>query len=236
MSRRFVLTRGAAIFRGDPDFNPILQVAAEHEVRLPAREALSIRVVLDGELRSLAINIESTAQPPIPQTDLLSYLAFGRDASSLLLQQGSALSGEGTLSGGLVGNVAGLATQQLASVAMEALVEDLERDAMRAARLDVFRITPADVPAEIFTGSYLDVLRGTEVEAGRYVSPRLFVAGHLRAASPLPGVRVEYRTPQGFQWVTSWTPRFQPSEPTLGETEPNRRRVFGSFLFREWRF
>ncbi len=236
MSRRFVLTRGAAIFRGDPEFNPILQVAAEHEVRLPAREALSIRVVLDGELRSLAINIESTAQPPIPQTDLLSYLAFGRDASSLLIQQGSVLSGEGSLGGGLVGNVAGLATQQLASVAMEALVEDLERDAMRAMRLDVFRITPADVPAEIFTGSYLDVLRGTEVEAGRYVSPRLFVAGHVRAASMVPGLRVEYRTPRGFQWVTSWTPRFVPSEPTLEEVEPNRRRVFGSFLFREWRF
>jgi translocation and assembly module TamB len=236
MSRRFVLTRGSAIFTGEPDFNPILQVAAEHEVRIPTREALSIRVVLDGELRSLAINIESTAQPPIPQTDLLSYLAFGRDASSLLAQQGSALSGEGTLSGGLVGNVAGLATQQLTSIALEAVVEGLERDAMQAMRLDVFRITPADVPAEVFTGSYLDVLRGTEVEAGRYVSPRLFVAGQLRAASMVPGVRVEYRTPRGFQWVTSWAPRFAPAEPTLEDSEPNRRRVFGSFLFREWRF
>jgi translocation and assembly module TamB len=236
MSRRFVLTRGSAIFTGEPEFNPILQVAAEHEVRIPTREALSIRVVLDGELRSLSINIESTAQPPIPQTDLLSYLAFGRDASSLLAQQGSALSGEGTLSGGLVGNVAGLATQQLTSIALEAVVEGLERDAMQAMRLDVFRITPADVPAEVFTGSYLDVLRGTEVEAGRYVSPRLFVAGQLRAASMVPGVRVEYQTPQGFQWITSWAPRFVPAEPTLEESEPNRRRVFGSFLFREWRF
>jgi translocation and assembly module TamB len=236
MSRRFVLTRGAAIFTGTPDFNPFLQIAAEHEVRLPAREAFSIRVVLDGELRSLAINIESTSQPPIPQSDLLSYLAFGRDASSLLLQQGSALSGEGGLSGGLVGNVAGLATQQLASVALEALVEDLERDAMQAARLDVFRITPADVPAEIFTGSYLDVLRGTELEAGRYVNSRLFVGGQIRAASMVPGVTVEYRTPRGFRWVTSWSPRFVPSEPTLADSEPATQRVFGTFLFREWRF
>jgi translocation and assembly module TamB len=236
MSRRFVLTRGAAIFDGGPELNPFLQVAAEHEVRLPAREALSIRVVLDGDLENLAINIESSAQPPIPQTDLLSYLAFGRDASSLLMQQGSTLSGEGGIGGGVVGNVAGLATQQMASMAMEAVVEDLERDALRALRLDVFRITPADLPAEVFTGNYLDVLRGTEVEAGRYVQPRLFVAGQLRAASPVPGVLVEYRTPQGFQWRTTWAPRFLPPEPTLEELEPVRRRVFGSFLFREWRF
>jgi translocation and assembly module TamB len=236
MSRRFNLTRGALTFTGETEINPLLQVVAEHEVRLPGREAFQIRVVLGGTVQDLTIALESSAQPPIAQTDLLSYLAFGRDASTLLYQQGSALSGESGSAGALVGNVAGLATQQLAAVAMEAAVSELEMGAMRDLGLDVFRITPADLPAELFTGRYSDVLRGTEVEAGRYISPRLFVAGQVRAGLSRPGIRMEYRTPRGFQWHASWQGRFLPTEPTLTDTEPRRGGVLGAFLFREWRF
>jgi autotransporter translocation and assembly factor TamB len=236
MSRRFVLTRGAVIFTGEPELNPILQVAAEHEVRMPGREAFQIRVVLSGTLRDLSIALESSAQPPIAQTDLLAYLAFGRDASSLLYQQGSALSGEGGSAGALVGNVAGLATQQLAAVALEAAVKEVEAGAMRDLGLDVFRITPADLPSELFTGRYTDILQGTEIEAGRYISPRLFVAAQARTGLNRPGLRAEYWTPSGFQWRASWQPRFLPTEPTLTDGEPRRGGVFGAFLFREWRF
>jgi translocation and assembly module TamB len=236
MGRRFRLTRGGVTFLGEAEFNPFVQLAASHEVRIPGREGFDIRVVISGTLDDLAVTLESSAQPPISQTDLMSYLAFGRDASSLLQFQGSGLSGQATAGGGLVGNVAGLVTQQLAAVGVEALVKDLEGDAARSLGLDVVRITPADLPAELFTGSYLDMLRGTEVELGRYVTPRLFIAGQARPTLVHPGVLVEYRTPQGFRWVTTWQPRFLPSEPTLGETRPERASVFGSFLFREWRF
>jgi translocation and assembly module TamB len=236
MGRRFRLSRGTVTFTGETEFNPLLQVAAEHEVRLPGREAFQIRVLLDGRMQDLSIALESSAQPPISQTDLLSYVAFGRDASSLLSAQGSALSGQGTGSGALVGNVAGLATQQLAAVALEQVVNQIETSAMRSLGVDVFRVTPADLPPELFTGRWVDVVRGTEVEAGRYVSPRLFVGGQARLALARPGMRVEYWTPQGFQWRTSWQPRFITLEPTLGEREPRRASVFGMFLFREWRF
>jgi translocation and assembly module TamB len=236
MSRRFELTRGAATFTGDPDINPILQIVGEHEIRLPGREAFDIRVLLGGTMRDLEITLESTAQPPIAQTDLLAYLAFGRDASGLLHRQGSALSGQGGDAGELVGNVAGMAAQQLGTVALNALVNDVESDLMRELRLDVFRISPADLPPDMFTGSYIDVLRATEIEAGRYVSPRLFVAGQAVAGLARPGIRVEYTTPFGVRWLTSWQARWLPTEPTLTEQDPRRAGVLGSFLRREWRF
>jgi translocation and assembly module TamB len=237
MSRRFRLTRGAVTFAGEPEFNPFVQLAAEHEVQVPGREAFSIRVVIDGTIDDLTVALESTAQPPISQTDLLSYLAFGREAASLLQQQGSSLGGAGGGStGDIVGNVAGMATQQLAAVALDALVSDLERDAARNLGLDVIRITPANLPAEVFTGSYMDFLRGTEVEAGRYLTGRLFVAGQARPTFVQPGARVEYHTPFGFIWNTTWQPRYLASEPTLQQREPVRTSVFGSFLSREWRF
>ncbi|MBW3555240.1 MAG: translocation/assembly module TamB domain-containing protein, partial [Gemmatimonadetes bacterium] len=68
MSRRFELTRGAATFVAESEINPVLQVAAEHEVRLPGREAFDIRVLLGGTVRDMEITLESTAQPPIAQT------------------------------------------------------------------------------------------------------------------------------------------------------------------------
>jgi translocation and assembly module TamB len=233
MSRRFNMTRGAVTFVGETPINPLLQIAAEHEVRLPGREAFQIRVLLGGTPQDLTITLESTSQPPISQSDLLSYVAFGRDASSLLYQQGSALSGEGG-AGGVVGSVAAIATQQLAGVAIDAALNEVERDVARELRLDVFRITPADLPTEVLTGSYADVFRGMEIEAGRYIRPRLFVGAQSRAWRP--GVRVEYRTPRGYTWETALQPRFLPSEPTLTETDPRRVGVLGSFLFREWRF
>ena len=38
------------------------------------------------------LTLQSDAQPPISQSDLLSYLAFGRSSSSLLQNEGSSAS------------------------------------------------------------------------------------------------------------------------------------------------
>jgi translocation and assembly module TamB len=234
MGRRFRMTRGAITFVGESPINPMLQIAAEHEVRLPGREALQIRIVIGGTVDDLELSLESGAQPPISQTDLLSFLAFGRDASSLIQQQGSGLSGQGGVAGELVGNLAGMATQQLATVALEAGVSEIEREVARELGLDMFRISPADLPAEVFTGGYADVFRATEIEAGRYLRPRLFLAAQTRAARP--GLRLEYRTRAGYEWHAAWQPRYRPVEPTLLDVSPDLRSVFGSFIFREWRF
>jgi translocation and assembly module TamB len=237
MGRRFQVTRGAATFLGPGEFDPIIQVAAEHEVQMPGREALQIRIVLGGTALEPTITLESNAQPPLSQTDLLSFLAFGRDASSLMQQQGSSLGGQGAAGGDLVGNVAGLATRQLGGMAAHIVLNEFEADAARALGLDVLHITPADLPAELFTGRFEDLLRGTRIEAGSYIGRRLFAAGHARPTlETRPGARLEYRTANGFRWLTSWEPRYLPAEPTLQDVEPERTSVFGIFLRREWRF
>lgn len=236
LSRRFRLTRGAVIFQGGDELDPILQVAAEHQVSLAGRESFDIRIVISGTMQDLDIELESTAQPPISQTDLLSFLAFGREASSMMQQQGSSLSGQGSASGGLVGNVAAMAAQQYVAIALEAVASELERDVARAVGLDVIRITPAPLPPELFTGDFLDILRGTEIEAGSYISSRMFVAGQAQPTFAYPGVRFEYQTAGGFEWITAFRPRYVPATPTLRRTDPVRSSVFGTFLYHNWRF
>lgn len=236
LSRRFTLTRGAVTFLESEEINPMLQLAAEHEVALPGREALTIRIVVGGTLRDLQVILESDAQPPIPQTDLLGFLAFGREASTLIQGQGSSISGQAASGSGLVGNVAGVATQQFTAIALDAMVSGLEADIARDLGLDVVRITPASVPADIFSGRYLNVLRGTEIEAGAYMGSRLFVAAQARPTLTYPGIRFEYRTRRDFEWSASWSPRYVPIVPTLSAPEADQVGVFGSFLFKEWRF
>jgi translocation and assembly module TamB len=237
MGRRFQVTRGSATFVGAGEPDPILQVAAEHEVRLPGREAFSLRIVLGGTMLRPTLTVESDARPPIAQTDLFTYVALGRSAGAVLQQQGSALSGHGGAAGDLVGNVAGLATVQMTALAANMALDEFESEMARELGLDVLHIAPADLPSELFTGRFADLLRGTEVEAGRYIGSRLFASVRTRLTTETrPGATVEYSTPRGYRFTTSLDPRFLPPAPTLREVDPDRTSVFGALVFREWRF
>jgi translocation and assembly module TamB len=238
--RRFQLTSGSLVFLGTTELNPQLQLAAVHEVPQQARAPLTIQINIGGYLSEPTITLSSNSQPPLSQSDLLSYLAFGRSSSALLQPGGSALTGDGGVGGR---NLGALATQQLAGVALGAvlddLVSDLETSAGRAG-LDVIRISPAnDLPEElVYHGAVGNILRGTEIEAGKYLNPRLFLAVQGRPTNEAaPGIVVEYRTPGGWLWRTTWEPRYLPSQPTFATDQPiDPSRVFGSFLIWERRF
>ena len=237
MGKRFEIRRGSATFVGTPELNPTLQVTGEYEVRMPAREQLIIRVLIGGTMRSPRLSLESDAQPPIPQSDLLSYLAFGRSSSSLLQLEGSGLSGGGSSGGGLVGAGAALAGKQLAAVALDVAVSELEGEATRSLGADVFNITPADLPTEFWRPQgFGDVLEGTEVELGKYTDSRTFFAVQARPTRALPGLRVERRIGGGYRVEASMEPRFLLRDPSFTFRAPVSTNVFGLFLIRERRF
>jgi translocation and assembly module TamB len=224
------------VFLPGGTLDPLLQLSANYEVARPGREALTIQIHVGGTLLEPRVTLESSAQPPLSESDLLSYLAFGRSSSSLMASGGSGLTGGG---GGGIGT---LAQQQLATLAIGALLDevvaDVEREGTRVG-LDIFRISPADLPAELaFSGQFGNFLRGTEVVAGRYFGSRLFVGAQGRTTTEAwPGLRAEYRAPGGFTWETTWEPRFLPSEPTLETDQVFRStRALGSFLFWRRRF
>jgi translocation and assembly module TamB len=235
LTKRFQIKRGSATFMNTQEINPALQGTAEYEVRLPAREAIRIRIVLGGTMQSPTIALESDAQPPIPQSDLLAYLAFGKPSSSLLQLEGSGVSTGGT-SGGLVGTSAALATKQLAAVAIGVAADEFAGEAAQSLGADVFNITPADVQSDV--GSFL---RATEIEFGKYIKTHTFVSVQGRPdpeALKRPGLRLEHRFggTRGYRLETSFEPRFLLKEPTLAPRDPSTTSVLGLFLIREWRF
>lgn len=231
-SRRFDIKRGSATFIGGPELNPALQATGEHEVVLPGRQNFAIKVVIGGTLRRPKLTLESDAQPPISQSDLLSYLAFGRNTSSLFQVEGSGLTGA-TATGNLVGLGAALAMRRMAAVALGVMADEVEGEASKGLGADVFNITPADVPTELGGEGVVDFLASTRVEAGKYLSPYFFMA---LQAQKYPGIRAQYRTPKGWRFEGTVEPRFILMPPSLAIQPIPAVTSFGFFVIREWRF
>ena len=236
MTRRFNIKRGSATFINSTEINPTLQGTAEYTVQQPNREAINIQIVVGGTLRTPNISLTSDAQPPITQTDLLSYLAFGQESSSLLQLAGSGLSSGGS-GQNLVGAGAALASRQLAGVALGIVADQVAGSAARSLGADVFTITPADVQTDVGT-----FLRGTQFEFGKYIKSHTFVAVKSPfdpAALVRPGVQVVHRFGglQGYRLETGVDTRYILREPSL-QRDQNiaTTSAFGAFLIKEWRF
>jgi translocation and assembly module TamB len=231
-SRIFQIRQGAATFINTPELNPTLQVTGEYQVQLPTREAFAIRIVISGTLNEPKIALESDAQPPISQTDLLSYLAFGKTSSSLLQQGTSGL----TTGTNVVGAGAAFAAKQVGAAALGALTDEAAGQAAKSLGADVLNITPADVSLD--AGS---LLRGTQIEFGKYLEANTFVQLEVRpdpASLQRPGFQISHRfnTRSGYRIDASFEPRYLLKQPTLAtDQSPQTTSAFGLFLVREWR-
>jgi translocation and assembly module TamB len=235
LTRRFNIKRGSATFINSTEINPTLQGTAEYTVQQPNREALNIQIVVGGTLHTPNISLTSDAQPPIPQSDLLSYLAFGQSSSSLLQLEGSGLTGGGSQN--LVGAGAALASRQLAGVALGVAADQIAGSAARSLGADVFTITPADVQTDV--GNFL---RGTQFEFGKYIRSHTFVAIKSPfdpSALKRPGVSFVHRFGglQGYRLESGVDTRYILREPSL-QRDQNiyTTSAFGAFLIKEWRF
>jgi autotransporter translocation and assembly factor TamB len=238
LSKRFEIKRGSATFVGTREIDPILQLTGEYAIKQASQQALNIRVLIGGTLLAPKLTLESDAQPPISQSDLLSYLAFGSESGSLLQVGGSSVSGA-TAGGGLVGTSAALATKQLAGVALGVFVNDLEGRAARSLGADVLNITPSNIPTELASsnfGTLTTFLKGTQLEFGKYVNTQTFVGLQLQATTS-PGFRIERRIGHnGLSLESTLQPRFFLPQPSLEIQNLKKANAFGLFLIRRWRF
>jgi translocation and assembly module TamB len=234
LSKRFSIARGSATFVGTPDLNPTLQATAQYQVQLTGAPALNIQVLIGGTLKSPKLTLESDAQPPKSQSELLTLLAFGGPTSSLLEPEGSSLAGAGG-PGGVVGQSATVAMTRLEGIAVGVLFEQLQSRAGRALGADQFYISPGDTP-ELTTGKqgFNNFISTTRIEAGKYLNPRTFVSVQLY--NNYPGVRLEYRTSKGWLYTAYTVPQALLSPPTL-ESQPSYPvQSFGALIIRQWRF
>ena len=227
LSKRFQIKRGSALFIGTPDLDPTLQITAEYQVK-QTNGVTNIRVLVGGTLEAPRISLESDAQPPLSQSDLLSYLAFGDKSSSLLQFNSTSL----TASQG--GNLLNVAGTRLAGIAIGVALDEVKGSAARSLGVDVFNVTPGDIPLSVSNGG--SFLKATEIEVGRYVNPRTFVSAVGTLGGAPPGASITHRTAKGLRLDLNYSPRYILRTPTLVGQEFSPTGQFGAFLIREWRF
>jgi translocation and assembly module TamB len=239
MSKRFLISRGSATFVGTPDLNPTLQVTGEYSVQVAGAPAMNIQVVIGGTMRRPKLTLQSDAQPPRSQSELLSLLAFGTSTQSLLESPGGSTSSLATVGdpGNLVGMGAALAMRRLTGVAVGVLVDQAERQAGKSLAVDQFNITPGDA-AELAdlagTQTFTTFIESTRIEAGKYLNTRTFVG--LQYYAGRPGSRLEYRTNKGWRYNAFFQPTVQLQEPRLSGQQASPYMSGGAFIIREWRF
>lgn len=237
-SKRFRLTGGSATFVGTQEINPLLQFTGEYEVKQASQQNLKIKILIGGTLDRPRLTLDSDAQPPITQSDLLSYLAFGSESGSLLQFGGSSVSG-GSAGGGLVGTSAALAVKQGVGVVLGVLVDQVEAEGSRTFGADVFNITTASIPPELATGDFGrfgTVFKGTQLEFGKYFTTSTFLGLNLQATST-PGFRAEHRFgDRGLSLESTLQPRYFLAEPSLAPQGLKKANAFGLFLVRRWKF
>lgn len=232
LGKRFQITRGSAMFIGTADINPTLQITGEYQVQVATRGALNIRVSIAGTLKKPTLALESDAQPPKTQSELLSLLAFGQNTTSLLATSSSSIAGSAaTLD--LFGVGAQMAVRRLAATALGVAVDQVQVQAGRAFRTDVFDITPADVPA-VSGASIGNFFTQTKFEAGKYINPRTYVSAQEQALNL--GFGIEHRTADGWRFSAAFEPRILLLEPTLQSIPTRTSKVLGGFVIREWKF
>jgi hypothetical protein len=79
VTRDFTVERGTVRYFGD--LNAALDIRATHVVRAVRGEEIPVIAVITGTLYAPKITLESTFNPPISETDLVSYLVTGRPAN-----------------------------------------------------------------------------------------------------------------------------------------------------------
>ncbi|HEY0776913.1 MAG TPA: translocation/assembly module TamB [Gemmatirosa sp.] len=246
-SKRFQIRRGTATFVGTQELDPNVQITAEYEVAQVGRSPLAIRIIIGGTLLAPKIALESDAQPPIPQTDLLSYLAFGNPTGSLPVIGGSSLTTSST-GASPVGAAAAVIQQRLVGAAIGIGVKQAQAELGRSLGADVINITPGgELAPEQSNGSSQSGLQtfltGTQIEFGKYLRRNIYVGLQTvpefwAAKPPVPGFRVQYRFPNSpnISLEAVSAPRYFLMQPTLAPQTIDPNSALGFYLVRVWRF
>ncbi len=216
-SREFRVTRGTVRFFGTSDFDPEMDIAAEHVVRRVDRGTLTVRAVIGGTLLAPRLRLESDERPPLSETELVSYLMFGQ----LVAQAATGTGRAGGAAFDPLRDAPSLIARNVGSELGQALVGGI------GLPLDVLTVRP---------GQGENILAGATIEAGLQVGSRTFVllnAGLCEVQkSQAVGVSLEYRLSEQFATQASVEPVIRECRAGGGALENVAARYqFGFDLF-----
>lgn len=233
----FEMERGVIRFYGDPDLEPSLDLSALHTVREVRpnsnRQDVRIRVDIGGTLNRPTLGLSSADNPPLPETDMLSYLVTGEPANVLL----------GTR-----------ASEQGATLALR-LAGSYLSNRLAGGRFDVVQVEPTAIgPGEAanLRENGLSILAATRIGLGRQFGRNTYLSlstgfcglasqsGNSDALSQFAqglGVKAERRLTPSLSLALGLEPGSSAQSCGrlgLSRTFQQTPQQFGADLFRSW--
>ncbi|GMV05148.1 MAG: hypothetical protein AMXMBFR53_14270 [Gemmatimonadota bacterium] len=226
LGRRFDVRGGTVGFIGTPGINPTLEIDAVTRVRRSEGLHLDVTATVAGTLTQPRVTLSSEEQG-VAESDLVSYLIFGRPTSELATGQeaflrGAAGSGVSFLSGTVAARLGAAISQQIG--------------------VDYLSISQAGDFGVASSGTVAGSLAGTTVEVGQYVGDDVFIvlifrplSGQTTNQSFFGGARVEVALTDDYNVQGFWEDRFLRSRAGgFGDLGIQASQVIGVFIFREW--
>jgi translocation and assembly module TamB len=222
-NKRFAVDGGTVEFPGTPGIDPSLRILALYTVQTQ-KQPIEIQLQVGGTLANPTLDLDSDHQPRISQSDLLSYLLFGRPSYELTRTSQER---------NLIDDVTAGVPQAFVGYALSSLLVG----EAGIAYVDVSRVTPSGAEGEYRAGVG-PALTATQVEVGWYLAPTVFVsvAQHLVGAVR-PTVRLDWRLDDNLTLRGITEPRFG-REGVLYYGGPGQslEQSIGVFLFYGWSY
>ncbi len=233
--RTFEIRGGTVEFVGTPGLDPGLDIAAGYRLRRAQGDPIDVVARVTGSLKDPRVALSSDSDLPLTESDLASYILFGRSGAELTRAESDMLS-----SG--IGLVRPVGTGILASVAQDALawtglVDYVAFTTPEYGMTELRSYWESQGLAGVFHNTQVEV----GIDAGRDVS--LVVSGRIPTDDSATlednalwrqfGARVEWR------FRPTWTTELYVEDrfartPSFGLAEIDNRKVWGLSLFREW--
>ena len=231
LGRRFDVEGGTVGFMGTPGINPTLDIQAVTRIRR-REDALEVNASVQGTLTQPRVTLSSEEQG-VAESDLVSYLIFGRPSYELA-------TGEEAWLGGAAGSFVGAAQGAGLTYLTGTLATRLGAALNQQIGLDYLSITQ-EGDYGLASGTLSD-FSGTQVEVGQYLGEDVFVVFIFRPLSRqnpnqgfFGGARVEGTLTDELNIQGFWEDRFLRSRVGgFGDLGVQASQVVGVFIFREW--
>jgi autotransporter translocation and assembly factor TamB len=203
VSRDFTVERGTVRYFGD--LNAALDIRATHLVRAVRGEEIPVIAAITGTLYAPKVTLESTFNPPISQTDLVSYVVTGYPAN------------EATQLG--FGNVVETFSSALSSELERALIQDI------GIPIDLIEIRPG--VSRGASGTLTQVAAGWQLGSKTFLR---FNAGFCpenlgQFSYSNLGASLEFRFSKEWRLQTSVEPSVQSCRQDFGITTTNPYQI-----------
>jgi hypothetical protein len=240
LGRQFQVQEGSVSFLGTPGVNPNLDIEARYRFRTPPPQELRFDIIatVSGTLLGprVSLSSSSTESFAIAESDLVSYLIFGRPTYALA-------SGQNKYVQGAAGSLLGAAGGAGANFALGTISNQLGSVVARDIGLDFIAISQGENADPFAPSKFTGTVATTQVEIGQYITDEVFAALLWRPLNNLAATQQSQFAGLRFEWRMAdlWTlegyieDRFSRSPISgAGSLGYKLAKVKGFFFWREW--